>query len=245
MKRLQGGRTTYGMAIGVLMLDTVFPRIPGDIGNATTWNYPVCYHIVRGASTDRIMAEEPDPQLLKPFLDGALELQERGVRLITTSCGFLGPFQPHISEAVKVPVITTSLIQVPAVCAMIGRNRKVAILVERAHLLTEGHFRGAGWSSRDFRVVVHGMAEGSYFPEVFIGNRPEADIERLEQEIRELGESLIRLHPDVGAVVCECTNFVPFNHGLQEVVRVPVFDIVTLVHSVCEAAIRRPFSGFL
>jgi Asp/Glu/hydantoin racemase len=245
MKRIQGGRTTYGMAIGVLMLDTVFPRIPGDIGNATTWNYPVCYHIVRGASTDRIMTQEPDSQLLEPFLDGALELEKRGVRLITTSCGFLGPFQPHISEAVKIPVVTTSLIQVPTVSAMIGRNRKVAILVERAHLLTESHFRAVGWSSHDFRVVVHGMPVGSYFPEVFIGNRPEADIERLEQDIRELGESLIRAHPDVGAVVCECTNFVPFNHALQEVVRVPVFDIVTVVHSVCEAAIRKPFSGFL
>lgn len=245
MKPIQGGRTTYGMAIGVLMLDTVFPRIPGDIGNATTWKYPVCFHIVPGATTDRIMAREPDPRLIGPFIEGARELERRGVRLITTSCGFLGPFQPHLSEAVEIPVLATSLVQVPTVSAMIGKNRKVAILVEKAHLLTENHFQGAGWSSGDIQVVVHGMPEGSYFPTVFIRNSLQADIDRLETDMRELGRSLIESHPDVGAVVCECTNFVPFNHALQEVVRVPVFDIVTLVHSVCEASIRRPFSGFL
>ncbi len=245
MKQIQGGRTTYGMAIGVLMLDTVFPRIPGDIGNATTWKYPVCYHIVKGALTDRIMAEEPDPQLIKPFIDGARQLENKGVKLITTSCGFLGPFQPYISETVNIPVVTTSLLQVPTVSAMVGKKRKVAILVEKGHLMTENHFTGAGWSSKEIPIVVHGMPKEAYFPTVFIGNSALADIDRLETDMAELGNSLIQTHPDVGAVVCECTNFVPFNHMLQQIVNVPVFDIVTLVHSVCEASIRERFTGFL
>ncbi len=244
MTIIQGGRTTYGMAIGVLMLDTIFPRIPGDIGNATTFRYPVCYHIVKGASTDRIMAEEPDPKLVDPFIRGARSLEKMGVRLITTSCGFLGPFQPYLSEAVKIPVITTALIQVPIVSAMIG-GRKVAVLVEKAHLMTEHHFQGAGWSSKEIPVVVHGMPEDAYFPTVFIGNSPEADIERLDADISALGKSLVAKHPDIGAVVCECTNFVPFNRTLQEVVKVPVFDIVTLVHSVCDASIRKDYKGFI
>lgn len=244
MTIIHGGRTTYGMAIGVLMLDTVFPRIPGDIGNASTFRYPVCYHIVQGASTDRIMAEEPDPKLVEPFIEGARLLEKMGVRLITTSCGFLGPFQPYLSEAVKVPVITTALIQVPVVSAMIG-GRKVAVLVEKAHIMTENHFQGAGWSQKNIPVVVHGMPEDAYFPTVFIGNSLEADIDRLTADMRAVGESLIAKHPDVGAVVCECTNFVPFNRALQEVVKVPVFDIVTLVHAVCDASVRKEFHGFL
>lgn len=239
-----GGRTTYGMAVGVLMLDTVFPRIPGDIGNATTFGYPVCYHIVQGASTDRIMAEQPDVKLIDPFIEGARLLEKMGVRLITTSCGFLGPFQPYLSDAVKIPVITTALIQVPTVSAMVG-GRKVAVLVEKAHILTENHFQGAGWSSKEIPVVVHGMPDDAYFPTVFIGNSREADIERLAADMTALGKSLIAAHPDVGAVVCECTNFVPFNRALQDVVKVPVFDIVTLVHSVCDASVRQGFDGFI
>lgn len=244
MQMIQGGRTTYGMAIGVLMLDTIFPRVPGDIGNATTWKYPVCYHIVKGASTDRIMAEAPDPELIDPFIKGARSLEKMGVRLITTSCGFLGPFQPYLAEAVKIPVITTSLIQVPSVSAMIG-GRKVAVLMEKAHIMTENHFSGAGWSSKDIPVVIHGMPDDAYFPTVFIGNSLEADIDRLGADIKALGDTLIEKHPEVGAVVCECTNFVPFNRTLQETVKVPVFDIVTLVHSVCEASVRKGFNGFL
>jgi hypothetical protein len=244
MQMIQGGRTTYGTAIGVLMLDTIFPRVPGDIGNATTWKYPVCYHIVKGASTGRIMAETPDPDLIDPFIKGARSLEKMGVRLITTSCGFLGPFQPYIAEAVKIPVITTSLIQVPSVSAMIG-GRKVAILMERVHIMKENHFSGAGWSSEDIPVIIHGMPDDAYFPTVFIGNSLTADIGRLSADIKALGDTLIKRHPEVGAVVCECTNFVPFNRMLQEVVKVPVFDIVTLVHSVCEASVRTEFHGFL
>ena len=70
-------------------------------------------------------------------------------------------------------------------------------------------------------------------------------IERLEADMKALGKSLVEKHPDVGAVVCECTNFVPFNRALQKVVKVPVFDIVTLVHSVCEASVRKGFHGFI
>jgi len=242
---VQGGRTNYGLAIGVLMLDTVFPRIPGDIGNATTFDYPVCYRIVKGAFSHLIVAEHPDPRLIEPFVQEARELEKAGVRLITTSCGFLGPFQPVLARAVGIPVLTTALMQVPLVSAMIGKGRKVGIITERAHLLTENHFQGAGWSSSQIPVVVQGMPEDAYFPTVFIGNSPEADIGRLEQDMVGLGKTLVREHPDVGAIVCECTNFVPFNKAVQEAVGLPIFDIITLVHYVCGASLYRPFSGFL
>jgi hypothetical protein len=41
MPLLKGGRTLYGLALGVLMLDTRMPRLPGDVGNAETWPFPV------------------------------------------------------------------------------------------------------------------------------------------------------------------------------------------------------------
>ena len=111
--------------------------------------------------------------------------------------------------------------------------------------MTENHFAGAGWSSNDFSVVVHGMSDNAYFPTVFIGNSLKEDTERLKEDMINLGRSLKAAHPDVAAVVCECTNFVPFNHALQQILNVPVFDIVTLVHMVCEASIRLEYRGFL
>lgn len=35
--KIIGGYTNYGQDIGILMLDTRFPRIIGDIGNANTF----------------------------------------------------------------------------------------------------------------------------------------------------------------------------------------------------------------
>jgi len=41
--RVQGGFNQYGFTVGILMLDTRFPRIPGDMGNAATFPFPVRY----------------------------------------------------------------------------------------------------------------------------------------------------------------------------------------------------------
>ena len=75
------------------MLDTRFPRPRGDIGNALSYDFPVRYKIVRGAHATRIMGDHPDAGLLEPFVVAAQELEAEGVKAITTSCGFLAPFQ--------------------------------------------------------------------------------------------------------------------------------------------------------
>ncbi len=86
---VKGGKNIYGITIGILMLETVFPRIPGELGNATSFSYPVRYHIVKGASPEKVVRKQ-DPALLEPFIQGAQELERFGVKAITTNCGFLG-----------------------------------------------------------------------------------------------------------------------------------------------------------
>src|SRR6266545_3618678 len=107
MSSAKGGRTLYGHALGVLMLDTVFPRFPGDVGNALTWPFPVRYQIVEGAFSNRIMGPDPDSELLQPFVDGARRLEAEGVRAITTSCGFLCVYQRELAAAVRIPMLTS------------------------------------------------------------------------------------------------------------------------------------------
>ena len=53
--RVRGGTNLYGYSVGVLVLDTKFPRVPGDIGNASTFDFPVRYHRVSGASSARVV----------------------------------------------------------------------------------------------------------------------------------------------------------------------------------------------
>jgi aspartate/glutamate racemase len=210
------------------MLDTKFPRLPGDVGNAETWPFPVHYTVVRGADPARIMGRDPDPTLLAPFVDAARDLERLGVRAITTSCGFLAVFQRELQAAVSVPVLTSALLQVPLASRVIAPGRRVAVLTERPNL-TERHFNGAGWSSKDIDVIVAAMPEGAVFPTVFIDGRERADLAVLEREMVDLATRCTREHPDVGAFVLECTNFVPFANAMRRATRLPIFDLHTLV----------------
>jgi hypothetical protein len=187
--------------------------------------------VVKGADTKRIMGKDPDPTLLAPFVEAARELERLGVRAITTSCGFLAIFQRELQAAVGVPVLTSALLQVPFVSRSIAPGRRVAILTERANL-TERHFNGVGWSAKDLPVTVVAMPDDAVFPKVFIDQRETADRDVLEREMVELSRRALQEHPDVGAFVLECTNFVPFSQAMRRATGLPVYDLYTLVMQV-------------
>ena len=239
--KMSGGRTTYGEEIGILMLETRFPRLPGDIGNARSFPFPVRYKTVRGARPERIMGDRPDAALLDPFIAAARELEAEGVRAITTSCGFLAQFQDRLAKSVSVPVFTSSLLLVPLINTLLGGKRTIGIFTERAQHMTEEHFRGAGWSGREIPVVVKGMKEEAVFPSVFIGNSLELDSEVLAAEVREMTEEFIDAHPRAGAILLEVTNMCPFSALIQEISGLPVFDINSLIELMHQALLPKVY----
>jgi RNA polymerase sigma factor (sigma-70 family) len=164
--KLRGGTNLGGFSVGILVLDTRFPRIAGDIGNAATFDFPVLYHPVRGASSDRVV-RRPDADLLRLFVEGARALERAGVRAITTSCGFLARFQAELAEAVAVPVFTSSLMLVPMVHRMLPRGRAVGIMTVDASSLGAPHLTGAGITP-DMAVVVAGLETEKEFARVML-----------------------------------------------------------------------------
>lgn len=231
---VKGGRTNYGEAIGILMLDTKFPRIPGDIGNALTFDFPVKYKKVKGATSQRVV-READPSLIAPFIEAARELEEEGVLAITTSCGFLAIFHEYLADAVSIPVFTSSLLQVPIVFRMLKKGQKVGIMTASKPHLTELHFKGAG--IKDIPLVIYGMEEQEEFPAVFLDQKETLDIEKAESEMVQVATKMVSENPDVGAIVFECTNMPPFRKAVQQAVNLPVFDIVTLMNYVYDSVI--------
>src|SRR5574342_177807 len=141
--RVRGGFNQYGFTVGILMLDTRFPRIPGDMGNAATFDFPVRYHRVPGASPDRVV-RQGQREILPAFIEGARFLEREGVRAVTTNCGFLAKFQPELAAAVSIPVFTSSLMLVPLVQRMLPPGRTVGILTVNAASLGPEHLAGAG-----------------------------------------------------------------------------------------------------
>ena len=117
--RVRGGFNQYGFTVGILMLDTRFPRIPGDMGNAATFPFPVRYHRVPGAVPD-LVVRRGAAGLLPAFVEGARQLEREGVGAVTTNCGFLVKYQAELAAAVRVPVLTSSLLLVPLVHRMLA-----------------------------------------------------------------------------------------------------------------------------
>jgi Asp/Glu/hydantoin racemase len=239
----QGGKNVYGYRMGILHLDTRFPRIPGDMVNATTFPFPVLYRQVRGASVTRVVREQ-DPSLLEPFLQGARELERAGVAAITTNCGFLAMFQKQMAAAVRIPVFTSSLMQVPLVHRLLPPGRAVGILTVSAATLGPGQLEGAGIGP-DIPIAIYGLDTEEEFSHVMIDDVPRLDVDKARAEHIRVARRMVVERPDVGAIVLECTNMPPYAQDIQAATGLPVLDIVTLVRWMHAALTQSPYSGLM
>ena len=233
MNRVRGGFNQYGFTVGILMLDTRFPRIPGDMGNAATFPFPVRYHRVPGADPD-LGVRGGAAALLPAFVDGARALEREGVGAITTNCGFLAKFQKDLAAAVSIPVFPSSLMLVPLVHRMLAPGRKVGLMTVNASSLTAEHLAEAGVTP-DVPLAIAGMETEKEFTRVLLGNELELDVDAAREEHVRVARRLIADHPDIGAIVLECTNMPPYTEDIQRETGLPVFDITSLVRMVHDA----------
>jgi len=240
---LAGGKNIYGIPLGVLMLQSSFPRIPGDVGNASTWPFPVLYRVVDGATPDRVVRSLTDGELLARFLEAACDLERAGTGLITTNCGFLVLFQRQIQDALGVPFISSSLLQVPWLQALQPRGRRVGVLTIERSSLTPDHLRAAALPAD---VPIVGMEEvGGYFVEAILGSSDRLDVPRARAEHVAAARLLVERSPEVGAIVLECTNMPPYARAIREATGLPVHDLTTLVGWAVEAQRRKDFHGWM
>lgn len=223
----RGGKVIYGAPIGILMLEARFARIPGDMGYAATWPFPVLYHVIRGADPERVVLRGAEG-LLPAFIAGARELVDLGVEGITTNCGFLSIFQRQIAEAVDVPVATSSMMQVPWVQTILPQSKRAGILTVSRSSLSKAHLDAVG-VARDTPII--GAEGGEEFFRVIVkGEKPDLDVDLARRDLVSAARELVSRHPDVGAVVLECTNMTPYASCIQEAVGLPVYDIYSMVN---------------
>lgn len=220
-----GGKGLFGASIGILMLDAQFPRIPGDMGNALSWPFPVHYKIVRGASPELVVRKQAKG-LLDAFIDAAKELVMDGADGITTNCGFLSLFQAELAAAVSVPVATSSLMQVPMVEKLLPPGKRVGILTISSQTLTEAHLDSAG-VDRDTPIM--GTEGGTEFTRVILNNETELDVTKARKDMLDAGREFVARHSNLGAIVLECTNMVPYAADLRRELGLPVFSIHSFI----------------
>jgi Asp/Glu/hydantoin racemase len=195
---------------------------------------------VTTASAERVIRQDAR-DLLPAFIEGARALERKGVRAITTSCGFLARFQKDLAAAVRVPVFTSALMLVPLVHRMLASGQRVGILTFDASALTEREMAGAGITS-DIPVAIAGMEAASEFYRAILEDRTTLDVASARREHVQAANRLCASHTDLGAIVLECTNMPPYAADIRRATALPVFDIVQLL-TLVHRALAQPVSG--
>ena len=214
--------------LGILILDTRFPRIAGDVGNGETFSFPVLYERLEGIGPQQAVREAPGrADLIDTLVQASERLVRRGAKGISTSCGFLALLQRELAQRCSVPVATSSLLQVPMVERLLPAGRKVGIITAEAKSLTRAHLEAAGV---DPQTPVAGMPEGGSFAHTFLGNNPDLDFRGVQEELVAVGRQFVAAHRDLGAIVLECTNLPPYARALHEAVGLPIYDMRGFLH---------------
>ena len=239
MDRHPGGHNICGIAIGVLALESYFPKPPGHIKNPSSLSFTTLYEMLDGITVPELL-NNPDGAMKDRVIDAARRLEARGVRAITGSCGFLALFQAEIAAAVSVPVFVSSLIQVPMVYHMTAAP--VGVLTASSAALTQAHLDNVG--AQNIPVEVQGLEHTTEFASVILRNERNAmDLGVVAEEVIDAGRALIARRPEIGAIVLECTDLPPYADQIQAALARPVFDLTTLASMVARCVTRERVRG--
>jgi hypothetical protein len=220
--------------LGILTLDTAFPRIVGDLGNPATFDFPVRHAVVAGATPDRVVPG--DEALLPAFIEAGRRLAAGGCTGIATTCGFLVRHQNALANALGVPVLTSPLLMLPLVARTLREGARVGVVAYSGDDLDAGVLAAAGAPST---TPVRGLDPAGYLARTIRFGSATLDVDRSRADTVEAARRLVRDRADVAAIVLECANLPPYAAAVREATGRPVFDAAMLArwfHAALPAA---------
>jgi len=239
----------YGMGLGIMLADDVYPGFPGDVRNASAFPFPIQYEIVEGVNLNALVWNEDKSPCLEPIKRAAKKLERMGCRAIAAECGYFAYFQREIAGYVNVPVFMSSLIQVPLAQQIVGSNRVVGILAALKKQLTETHLKAVGIQLGS-NYVIAGAEDDGLCPEFdhlwvesLRTNPPGAYYEKTEKEFIKVAVDFYHAYPKMGAMLLECTGMQPFARALQREIDIPIFSWGTLLEYAYSVAVHRDYYG--
>jgi hypothetical protein len=238
--RTRRGARNYGIAIGIMQLDCSLPFIPGDVDNADTYDFPVIYKVVPGLSTKACLAGAPE--LARAAVETAVELEKQGVRAISSDCGFMLQFQGAVREAVKIPVCMSSLLQLPIIAASLAPARPIAVITADSKNLTPQFLARAGIAVPN-KLIIAGLQDKPEFKTAVFDEKGSLDATLVEAEVIATMREIAREHPDLGAILFECSMLPPYARAVQDAVGLPVFDFVTMINHLHAATHQQRYAG--
>jgi len=239
----------YGMGLGIMLLDDVYPGFPGDVRNASAYPFPIQYEVVEGVDIQRLVYAQDKSPCLEPIKRAAMELEGMGCRAIAAECGYFSFFQREIAEHINVPVFMSSLLQVPAAQQIIGSEDVVGILVANKSAVVDRHLEAVGINLGS-NYVLAGAMDGGRCPEFdhiwteeLRTDPPTIDYVKAAKDFLEVAVEFYRSHPNMAAMVLECTGFTPFARSLQRAIDIPIFSWGTLLDYAFGVVVHHDYYG--
>ena len=245
---VEGGKQYYGEAIGIALFDgRRYPILPGDVANASTYDYPVRLKVIEGlfdtpTPWDKDRAVPAD---IQKIIDAVKSLEDDGVRAVVTACGFFSVVQEMLADAVNIPVFTSPLMMVPQIVRMIRSDRSVCIITASERLLVSDYLTAVGIAS-DMPVHIVGMEASTEFYATHMGGtRTTLDVDLQRRELVEIARNAVIQFPDIGALLLECSQLPTFAADIQDVVNLPVFDYIGFIDMIYSSVVQRRYTGIL
>ena len=245
-----GGHPYQGYSVGIMKFEGKrYPMLPGDVGNATSYPFPVLIREIPGVNNNPYPPLKDDnghyTEVVQKCINAAKNLEQDGVRSIAMCCGFFSLIQPIIAAAVNIPVLTSPIIMIPVIQQMIRPDHSVLVVTASKKLLSEAFFTSVGVKF-DNRVVVAGLDDCSSFNSMYFGGTATIiDSDDLCDELMKVVCEAQSARPDIGAVLLECTGLPPFADRIQEKTKLPVFDFIACVEWMHRAVVAKTYSGYI
>lgn len=232
---------SYGHDIGILLIDCRTPFIPGDVGNASSYKFPVLYKTVPDVTLDRLI-EQGDLSLTDRVIETAKALEASGVKAITSDCGYMMHFQRQVAAAVTIPVMLSSLLQLPFISSLLAPERSIGVICANKRRLTPELLEKA-LPDKSRKLHIAGMEDCPNFRGPILDETDTLDSDAIEDEIVKKAQDLCAEYPSIGAILLECSNMPPYAHAVQKATGRPVYDFLTMINTVQSAARRKPYQG--
>ena len=238
---IPAGRAISGTSVGILVLDLGYPYLPGNVANASTYDFPVRYKILKGTTIPQILSH--DRSLLDMIVEGGQELIQDGVRAIVGACGYFGFYQKEAAAALNVPVFLSSLLQIGTIKQTLQADQQVGVICAHRDSLSKETLAACGVEDLADLVVV-GAQDLPEFKNILncAGHYNPA---QLEKELTQLALEQTTENPRVGALLLECSDMPPFSWAIQNATGLPVFDFITMIKWIQAAVVQQPYHGFM
>ncbi|MEP5762095.1 MAG: aspartate/glutamate racemase family protein [Litoreibacter sp.] len=214
--------------LGILMLDTSFPRILDDAGNSDSYPFEVRIKVVEGAGAlDVVRSNKPSPELVAAFCDAAKDLERQGAVGLISTCGFLIHIQDEIARAVQIPVMVSALSLYPLL-ARLFVGAPIGILTASSASLNGAALAAAGISESD--VEIEGLETcGAFRESVLTGKSdqvPMLDEKAIESAVTERARRIVQRKPETAAFLLECGNLPPYSAAITAATGKRVYSIL-------------------